>query len=245
MYKKRIKSIQDYLIKNNIDAFVFFLSDDHGSEYIADAYKCISFICGFTGSAGTLLVTKTNSYLWTDGRYFLQASMQLKASGTTLMKILEDISLVDFIKENVSSLAFDFKVANVSFINSLLNKKPDLRLVDEYKLLDSIWANRPKLTNKKVFLLPSKVCLHNSQTKCYKTLKNIKYKGDYSVLLSALDDVAYTLNARGQDILFNPVFASFMLLTNINNKHTYTLYINKNKLSNEVKENFKQNNIII
>lgn len=245
MYKKNINQIQNYLIKQNIDAYILFLSDDHGSEYINDAYKSIAFICGFTGSAGTLLITKTSSYLWTDGRYFLQASTQLKASDTILMKIGIDISIIDFIKENVNSLAFDFKVASVSFINSLLKVKPNLFLIDESNLLDDIWVNRPKIHNKKVFLLPNKVCLHSANKKCEKTIKYIKSKKKFSVLISALDDIAYLLNARGKDIVHNPVFISFLLLSKVDNKLTYTLFINNKKLTKEVKEKFISEGLII
>ena len=103
MYKARIKQVQEYLIKNNIDGFIFFISDDHGSEYITSTYKSVSFLSGFTGSAGTLLITKKSSYLWTDGRYFLQASEQLKVSNTnlkTLQEVLPAKDFIEFIKDN-------------------------------------------------------------------------------------------------------------------------------------------------
>ena len=88
------------------------------------------------------------SLLWTDGRYFLQASMQLESSGCKLKKIGEDETIIDFIKENVSSLAFDFKVASTSFVSALLNVKKELKLVHEEKLINDIWTNRPKLSKK-------------------------------------------------------------------------------------------------
>ena len=112
MYIDRINYVKEYLRKNDIDAYIVFISDDHGSEYISDRYKSVRYLSGFTGSAGTLLITKENSYLWTDGRYFLQASNQLKVSNTILKKIGEDESIVEYIKENVNSLVFDLLVFN-------------------------------------------------------------------------------------------------------------------------------------
>ena len=156
MYKNRIKQVQNYLIKNNIDGFVFFISDDHGSEYITNTYKSVSFLSGFTGSAGTLLITKDESFSWTDGRYFLQASEQLKLSNTTLKKIGEDESIIEYISSNLKTLALDFKVANVSFISYLLSVC-NIKLVHEEKLLNEIWTNRPKLSKKTISVLPDNV----------------------------------------------------------------------------------------
>lgn len=245
MYKERIDFIKNYLIKENIDAYIAFLSDDHGSEYITSRYKTISFLSGFTGSAGTLLITKTASYLWTDGRYFLQASEQLKQSNTILKKIGIDESIFDFIKENVLSIVFDYKVANVTFVNALKKAKNSIKIYDEGKLIDSIWHNRSKLSNRKIMLLPFEINKYSAYQKCEKTINDIKSKNDYGILITALDDIAYLLNARGFDIPCNPVFMSFMFLTNIKGKHNYTLYVSKNKLTKENLKILKEYNINI
>lgn len=244
MYKNRIKQVQNYLIKNNIDGFVFFISDDHGSEYITNTYKSVSFLSGFTGSAGTLLITKDESFLWTDGRYFLQASEQLKLSNTTLKKIGEDESIIEYISSNLKTLALDFKVANVSFISYLLSVC-NIKLVHEEKLLNEIWTNRPKLSKKTISVLPDNVTHMSINKKCYKTLSHIKQKDNYGVLVTALDDIAYLLNARGKDIKYNPVFNSFMFLSKVNGVNTYTLYICKSKLSLEAKDKFEKQGIIV
>ncbi len=245
MFKGRIKKVQEYLIKNNIDAYVCFISDDHGSEYITSTYKTIAFLSAFTGSAGTLLILKDVAYLWTDGRYFLQASMQLESSGCKLKKIGEDETIIDFIKDNVNSLAFDFKVASTSFVSALLNVKKELKLVHEEKLINDIWTNRPKLSKKKIYYLPENVVYKSANKKCQKTLSHIHYKKDYSVLVSALDDIAYLLNARGNDIPYNPVFMSFMLLNRIKGKDSYTLYICSSKLDENTKQYLRENNIYV
>ena len=243
MFKGRIKKVQEYLIENNVDAYICFISDDHGSEYITSTYKTIAFLSAFTGSAGTLLILKDAAYLWTDGRYFLQASMQLQSSGCELKKIGEDETIIEFIKENVNSLAFDFKVASTSFVSALLSVKKDIKLVHEEKLINDIWENRPKLSKKKIYYLPANVVSKTANKKCQKTLSHIHYKKDYSVLVTALDDIAYLLNARGKDITYNPVFMSFMLLSRVNGVDSYTLYICSTKLDNETRAYLKENNI--
>lgn len=242
MYIDRINYVKEYLRKNDIDAYIVFISDDHGSEYISDRYKSVRYLSGFTGSAGTLLITKENSYLWTDGRYFLQASNQLKVSNTILKKIGEDESIVEYIKENVNSLVFDFKVANVSFVDALLANKPSLRLIDN-DLVNAIWSDRKKMSTSKVFALERKSYKYDAFSKCHKTINNIKRKGNYGVLISALDDIAFLCNLRGKDIKYNPVFMSFMFLSKIDGKETYTLYINKAKLDENIQELLKENNI--
>lgn len=242
MYIDRINYVKEYLRKNDIDAYIVFISDDHGSEYISDRYKSVRYLSGFTGSAGTLLITKENSYLWTDGRYFLQASNQLKVSNTILKKIGEDESIVEYIKENVNSLVFDFKVANVSFVDALLANKPSLRLIDN-DLVNAIWSDRKKMSTSKVFALKENAYKYNALSKCHKTINNIKRKGNYGVLISALDDIAFLCNLRGKDIKYNPVFMSFMFLSKIDGKETYTLYINKAKLDENINKILKENNI--
>lgn len=243
MYSERIKQVQNYLINNNIDGYIEFICDDHGSEYVNDHYKGVAFLSAFTGSAATLLITKSSSYLWTDGRYFLQASMQLLSSNTTLKKIGIDESIIDFISNNLKSVAFDFRVANVPFVKQLLAN--NIKVINEEKLLDNIWANRPTLPKKKIISLPLNVVSCKASLKCHKELSHIKSKKEYFVLVTALDDIAYLLNARGFDIKCNPVFISFLLLSRANDKEIYTLYVDKAKVNNKMQEYFKNEKITL
>lgn len=243
MYSERIKQVQNYLINNNIDGYIEFICDDHGSEYVNDHYKGVAFLSAFTGSAATLLITKSSSYLWTDGRYFLQASMQLLSSNTALKKIGIDESIIDFISNNLKSVAFDFRVANVLFVKQLLAN--NIKVINEEKLLDNIWANRPTLPKKKIISLPLNVVSCKASLKCHKELSHIKSKKEYFVLVTALDDIAYLLNARGFDIKCNPVFISFLLLNKTNDKEIYTLYVDKAKVNNKMQEYFKNEKITL
>lgn len=237
-----ITLIQKYLKDHNIDAYIAFISDDHGSEYIMPYYKSVAFLSNFTGSAGTLLICKDTAYLWTDGRYFLQASKQLKKSNTKLMKIGIDEDMYSFINKNVKSLAFDFKTASVSFVKQL---NRNITLIDESKILNKIWLNRPKKSKKKIICLPNNTYKDSASLKCHKTLKATLNKSSFAVLICALDDIAYTLNLRGFDIPCNPVFMSFLFLSKIDNQEKYTLYIDKSKLTNEVNKKLKEENVVV
>ena len=244
MFKKRIEFIQNYLKKYNIDGYLVFMADDHGSEYTPLHYKSIAAISGFTGSAGFLLVLKDKSLLWTDGRYFLQASIQLKQSNTELMKMGQDCPLTDYLAK-LRSVAFDFKCASVSFIKELKAKSPMIRLIDEADIIDKIWQDRSPLPLDKLWAPDEKVCLHSPLYKLEKTLSKIRCKKNYGTVISNLADIAYLLNLRGNDITYNPVFVSFMFLTRINGKNNYYLFINEKKLTTRIENFLKSNKIKI
>ena len=241
MALQEIKQIQKYLKDNNIDAYLAFISDDHGSEYVSDRFKTIAFLANFTGSNGLLLIDKNSSYLWTDGRYFLQASEQLKETNTKLMKMGIDSPIDSFILENYQSLMFDFTVASGAFVNRVKS----IKLIDDSFLIDSLWENRPAYSNKKIFLLPSSICPVSAKKKCQKAIKSVKSNKDFAILITDLADIAYMTNARGNDIKCNPTFFAYMLLAKHKNKETYNLYINTKKLNKETKQYFKDQNINI
>ena len=120
---ERLNTLRTLMEKNNLDAYIIPTNDFHGSEYVGDYFKTRSFISGFTGSAGTLLITKDSSYLWTDGRYFLQASIQLLKSNTKLMKIGEDTPLIDFINNNLSKSFNIDDIANYLKIGKIIKTR--------------------------------------------------------------------------------------------------------------------------
>lgn len=245
MYINRILKIKEYLLKKDIDAYICFIGDDHGSEYINDRFKIVSFLSGFTGSNGILLITKEKSYLWTDGRYFLQAKNQLEQSKCILMKMGEDINIIDFICKNISSLCFDYRLANVSFINQLIKKNKNINLINEERLIDLIWDDRPKLPQARLRLIDQKFVKVSANKKCYKTINKYNNHSDYGVLVSALDDIAYLCNLRGKDIKYNPVFMSYMFLTKVSNTYTYTLYVDLKKITESVRQYLLDNDIKI
>ena len=243
MYENRIRKIQEYLKEKNIDGYLLTICDDHGSEYIPSFYKSVAFLSGFTGSAGTLLILKEQAFLWTDGRYFLQAAEELKKSKVTLKKIGVDESIEEFIAINVKKLACDFKTMKTSFILSLKKQCPYLKLIDEDQLLHKLWKNRPKLSNSPVFIIPRDKTLMRAKDKWVKTITKFKHNGDCGVIVTALDDIAYITNLRSCDIKYNPVLSSFLFIKKINNQLKCTIYIPQNKLNKELSDYLRQEEI--
>ena len=167
--KQDIKKLQEFVGQNGIDAYIVFTSDDHGSEYVVDHFKTRAFLCGFTGSAGTLVVTKDNAYLWTDGRYFIQAAEQLKATDTVLMKAGEEgvPSIFEFVKKlsDTPKIAFDFTTATVEFVEALNKNVKGVELVDSGEIIDRIWQNRPEVEPTKTWFLPSNAAGESIESK--------------------------------------------------------------------------------
>jgi len=245
MFKERIEKIQNYLKNNDKDAYLLFISDDHGSEYIPPMYKSLAFISGFTGSAGYFLITKDASYLWTDGRYFIQAANQIKEGGSILKKMGIDEPLSYFIVENLNSLVFDFSVAPTYFVKALLQAKPSLKLYDDAKVVDDIWVDKPKEEIKQLFKIPDELLTKNANQKCRTALNRTRKLDNFGMVISDLADVAYMTNLRGFDIAYNPVFVSFLFLTRNKGVDTYTLYVNEDKLSPEIKDYLKNQSIYV
>ena len=242
MYKERIENVQNYLRANNLDAYIVFSSDFHGSEYILDYFKVRAYLSGFTGSAGTLLITKENSYLWTDGRYFLQASKQLEDSKAVLMKMGEkDVpTILEFIKqENLHNIMLNFKVIS-SYFYQELNAIDGVKLVSEKpNFMKKIWPDRPALPKDKLWLIPDKQAGESASEKLNRLRKALKeHKAKYA-LIASLDDIAWLYNIRGNDILYNPVALAYSIVS----EDKAILYINKKKVTRKVLAYFEANDI--
>ena len=245
MLTKKIEHIQKYLKDNSIDGYLVLMQDEHGSEYTPAHFKSIAAISGFTGSAGFLLIMQDESLLWTDGRYFLQAEEQLKESNTKLMKIGEDTPLIEYISANTKRIAFDFKTANVSFIKSLLMKNDKLELIDNSKIIDEVFDNRPPLPKDKIYMLPKESWSLSIDAKLNSTLDATKDDKNFGVLVCDLADIAYLLNSRGKDIRYNPIFTSYLFLQNVKGQRKYYLFIDKKKVKKNLVNSFKEFNITI
>ena len=224
-----IKKLQEYLKDNSIDAYIISSNDDHGSEYIGDHFKARAYFSSFTGSAGTLVVTQEASYVWTDGRYFLQAEAQLKKSGSILMKmgLSETPSIPSFLSslgEN-KVIAFDFKLVPTSFATSIKKTCPSDTLIDESEIINKIWLTRPSKKKSKAYYLSDEISGESVNSKINFLLNDLKEKNADGILVTSLDDIAYLTNTRGDDISFNPVNYSFFYLSN--NKRI--LYMDKEK----------------
>lgn len=199
--------------EHDIDAYLIQTNDFHGSEYMNDYFKCREFMSGFTGSAGTLIVTMDDALLWTDGRYFLQAAAQLDGSGIKLMKSGEPYvpTISQYLQDTLrsdSTLGFDGRVTSISpEIESLCNISGDFDLVGE------IWPDRPAIEPSRIYPLDKSVTGKSAESKlgtlrAYMQQKDIDYH-----LTTNLEEIAWLYNLRGDDITHTPVFFAFLLVT--------------------------------
>lgn len=217
--REQITALRQEMSRRGIFAYLVTTEDFHGSEYVGAHFKSREYLSGFTGSAGRLVVTENEAALWTDGRYFIQAEAELSGSGITLMKQGEENvpSVEKFLAEklpNGSVLGFDGRCVNALFarkIQAALAGK-SIALETELDLVGEIWKDRPPLSKKPVFALPDEVCGLSRSEKLAKLRGEMREKGAKVLALSALDDIAWTLNLRGGDVDFNPVFLAFMLI---------------------------------
>jgi len=238
LVSERITKLQSLLEENKIDIYIIPTADFHNSEYVHSYFKEREFMSGFTGSAGTLIVTKTQAGLWTDGRYFIQAENQLKDSGIELYRMGEEgvSSIEEFIGDNLSIkgvLAVDGRMITAhegkKWQEICANKQATLN--DSVQLINEIWDNRPEYPSGKVFILEEKWCGEDRNSKLSKIRKFMKEVNAEAHLLASLDDIAWLLNIRGNDIPYNPVALSYLYLT-MDEMH---LFIDENKLDDKTK----------
>ena len=241
--KQDIIKLQKYVQESGIDAYLVFTSDDHGSEYIVDHFKTREFLSGFTGSAGTLLVTKDGAYLWTDGRYFIQAARELKTTDTTLMKSGEEgvPTIFEFVKKLSDSpkIAFDFATATVEFVEALKKAVKGVEIVDCGEIIDEIWTNRPEVEPTKAWFLPDKAAGESVKSKIENLQKDVEKQGCEYALVSSLDDIAWLFNMRGSDIEYNPVNYAYAIVS----KDGATLFMDKRKLDEKGKKILEENDV--
>jgi len=209
---------------SDIAVYIIPMNDYHGSEYIGEHFKLIRYFSGFTGSAGTLIVTQEESYLWTDGRYFLQAGQQLSGTGIKLQKMgekdvptISEFVLSYFEKKGIReqmAVGFDGRLMSVSFADKL----EGLRIVSDKDLAGDIWNfdeenRRPDFPMQPVWRLDTAYTGVSATEKLSQLRADMKKEGADVFLLSTLDDIAWLTNLRGSDIAYNPVFLSYMIIT--------------------------------
>lgn len=241
-----IETIQNKLKEKGIGAYVIPTSDYHQSEYISDYFKVRSYLSGFNGSAGTLIITQNDARLWTDGRYFLQAEQQLEDSGIILMKMGEPKVrtifdyLSDVLSENNNKLLFDGKMISVKFIEALEKKiNHSIIYLTNDDIVNSVWPNRPPLPKDKIYILDEFFAGLSYKIKLNQVLKEMDKKGVDTFILTALEDEAWLYNLRGNDVLYTPVFLAYTIIT----KNETVLYVDKDKINKEVHNYLRDNDI--
>ncbi len=237
MISERIQSLRALMAQNNVHGYVIPTSDFHESEYVGDYFKTRTYMSGFTGSAGTLVVTLTEAGLWTDGRYFIQAARQLSDTGITLYKMGEEgvPTIEEFLfntLEDGNTLGFDGRVMNtrlgLKFKEKLSAK--NISIFYEKDLVHEIWTDRTELPKEPVFLLEEKYSGKSTRQKL-EAVRTEMTKSHASVhIISTLDDIAWLFNIRGNDVTHNPVVLSYALITDTK---AY-LFADKDKFSADI-----------
>ncbi len=248
MMKSEIEQLILRMKEQEIFACIVPTDDFHGSEYVSAHFKLREYLSGFTGSAGTLVVTLDGAALWTDGRYFLQAERELSGSGIELMRMGEKSvpSIERYLLEHLptnSRLGFDGRILSARFVKRLGEtlRELDVQFVPTFDAGDLVWVDRPALPEKPVFELPENVCGKNRGEKIADIRARMTAeKADY-VAVSALDEIAWTLNLRGGDIDFCPLFLAFMIVTH----SKVFLFANQNIFSQEIAQNLANDGVVI
>ena len=237
---QRLAGLRDLMRREKLDAFIFPSTDPHNSEYVPDRWKGREWISGFNGSAGTAVVTLHSAALWTDSRYFLAAEEQLSGTEFQLMKL--KIEGTPTISEWLGQQLRDTDGAQVGVdgvVNSMASVEAlvsDLRheggitVRTNLDPLVSLWAERPAIPADQVCLQPLEYAGETTVSKLARIRKTLRALHADGMLVSALDDIAWTLNLRGTDVHCNPVFVSYLLISS----SEATLYINKEKLTPKV-----------
>ncbi len=245
---ERISALRALMEKKGYDAYLIPTDDNHQSEYVGEHFKARAFMTGFTGSAGTAVITKTEAGLWTDGRYFIQAANQLEGSGVTLFKMgqpdvptLEDY-IADVIPEG-GTLGFDGRVVAMgegqALMSALLPKNGKIDYSAD--LVDKIWEDRPPLSEKPAFALGIEYTGESTADKLTRIREAMKQEGANVHILAALDDICWTTNLRGDDIEYFPLLLSYAIITMEDMK----LYVDERKLTAEMKETLAKDGISI
>ncbi|MGF6907877.1 aminopeptidase P family protein [Fusobacterium sp. PH5-44] len=244
--KEKLSLLRELMRKNKIQIYYAPSGDYHQSEYVGDYFRCIEYVSGFTGSAGTLVITEKKAGLWTDGRYFIQAEAQLKDTGILLYKLNEPgyPSVLDFIKKEVKSnsvIGFDGKVVSADLAEKLkeIMALNNGKIKAEYDLIGEIWKNRPKLSENKIFILEEKYTGKSCENKIKIIREKMKLTGTTTHIINTLDDIAWIYNIRGNDTQNNPVVLAYSIIT----MDEIILYVDLRKITIENKNYFVQNNI--
>lgn len=246
---QRLEALREVMRREHLAAFIFPSTDPHQGEYIPDYWKGREFISGFNGSAGTAVVTLTSAALWTDSRYFIAAEGQLRDTEFQLMKLkIEGTpTIAEWIGKECEAGAEVGVDGMVNSTNSVKELMGDLRhqggitLRTNLDPLAQIWKDRPDIPLNPVEIFPLEYAGEATHNKLSRIRRALRQQHADGMLMSALDDIAWTLNLRGTDVHCNPVFVSYLLISST----TTTLYVDQRKLTPEVLAYLKAENITV
>lgn len=235
---ERLEALRRLMAERHMDAYLIPTSDFHESEYVGDYFKCREFITGFTGSAGTAVVTMDEAGLWTDGRYFVQAAKQLEGSGVTLQKMGEEgvPDIYEYLEQVLPEngvLGFDGRVINSHMGQQMMERFAEKKVTFacEEDLVGQIWKDRPELSAEPVWILEECYAGKSAKEKLADVRKAMKEAKATVHIMTTLDDIVWLLNIRGNDIPCNPVVLSYLMVA----EESCALFINGEVLSEEVR----------
>ena len=245
---ERLSALRKCMQDKHIDIYIVPTADFHQSEYVGEHFKARAYITGFTGSAGTAVITLHDAKLWTDGRYFLQAAKELEGTGVTLMKMFEPgvPTIEEYLEAELKSgqtLSFDGRVVSVGEGDEYASiaKKNGAKIDYQEDLIDAIWTDRPPLSEEPVWFLEEKYSGESSKSKLSRIRKEMEDAGCDTHIVSTLDDICWTLNIRGNDIDFFPLVLSYAIIK----KDSFELYIDERKLDEKLKSILKKDDVIL
>ena len=245
---ERLSALRKCMQDKHIDMYIVPTADFHQSEYVGEHFKARAYITGFTGSAGTSVITLHDAKLWTDGRYFLQAAKELEGTGVTLMKMFEPgvPTIEEYLEAELKSgqtLSFDGRVVSVGEGDAYASiaKKNGAKIDYQEDLIDVIWTDRPPLSDKPVWFLEEKYSGESSKSKLSRIRKEMEDAGCDTHIVSTLDDICWTLNIRGNDIDFFPLVLSYAIIK----KDSFEFYIDERKLDEKLKSILKKDDVIL
>lgn len=254
MIQDRIADLRRQMKKHNIDIYIVPTADYHQSEYVGEYFKCREFLTGFTGSAGTAVITQMEALLWTDGRYFIQAETQLKGTGILLKKSGE--AGVPTIFEYVEKKAGDISASDgktvIGFDGrsiSIADGKRYAQIAEktggavcwQTDLTDEIWEDRPALPCKPAFLLETKYTGESVSSKLLRLRQKMKERKADLFILTGLDDIGWLLNLRGGDVAYCPLVLSYAVVR----AESVELYTDSRKLNDKIMESFRENQVTV
>lgn len=246
--QKRINALRSSMAQKGIDIYIIPTADFHHSEYVGDYFKFREYMTGFTGSAGTAVFTSKKAGLWTDGRYFIQAEQQLAGSGIDLYRSGEPgvPSIEEFLEKELQEgqiLGFDGRTISyeegTSYRQLAEQNHASVNFLQD--LASEIWTDRPDLPSEPAFLLEDQYTGEGIESKLTRVRLKMKEYGCDTHILSSLDDIAWLFNIRGNDIAYNPVALSYVLIT----PDEIRWYVNEKSVPADLKERLSTEKIFI
>lgn len=244
----KLNALRRLMKERNLAAYIIPTEDFHGSEYVGEYFKTREYMSGFTGSAGTLIVLSKEAALWTDGRYFIQAAAQLAGSTITLMKSGQPgvPTIAEYLCDKLeakSVIGFDGRTVTSLFVNKIAQKTDakQITFAGGEDLVDRVWTDRPDISTEPVWELDVAYAGISREGKLRDVREKMRKEQADVLLITALDEIAWLLNLRGNDIRYTPVFLAYMLVTH----DKAVLCIHEQILPEEIRENLEKAGISI